>query len=352
MKTDFDPENFDDPNVTIESILESVQTLSESPLNIVPAKLKQGYGSEVIYILNRLADEAISKNYTPSPTMNIRYSQSTKPDENANEDENMEEIADQEDDSDLVFDEFPRETLLVEDDQYTDYEDGFEEDDFFHDNLLSSRQYNHLDRSRNDSNRMSNVAIDTSQWQLEVEKVTPQLKVILKSAAQKSDWRNNLVQIQNYHSEMSERFELINSDLGKLRENLFKVMEKIGAREKYLQIQLETLINEYISLKNNLNQVTENHNRVSGGVMEKSRQLATISEEMESVKEQMEERGNSMTDGSPLINLRKSVQKLRQEVVTIDVRIGVAMHTLFKIRLSELSQRDFSKRSSSISAVF
>jgi len=44
--------------------------------------------------------------------------------------------------------------------------------------------------------------------------------------------------------------------------------------------------------------MSEQYHEVSGGVTERSRKLAHITEELESVKQEMDERGSSMTDGS------------------------------------------------------
>jgi estrogen-related receptor beta like 1 len=44
--------------------------------------------------------------------------------------------------------------------------------------------------------------------------------------------------------------------------------------------------------------ISERYREVSGGVTERSRILAQVTEELESVKQEMDERGSSMTDGS------------------------------------------------------
>ena len=56
----------------------------------------------------------------------------------------------------------------------------------------------------------------------------------------------------------------------------------------------------------------------------------------------MDERGSSMTDGTPLVNIRKTLVRMKQEVVTMDVRIGVVQHTLVQAKLKDksLMQRD------------
>ena len=43
--------------------------------------------------------------------------------------------------------------------------------------------------------------------------------------------------------------------------------------------------------------------------------MAQITDEIETLKTEMEERGSSMTDGSPLVNIRKSLSRVRQVVV-------------------------------------
>ena len=61
------------------------------------------------------------------------------------------------------------------------------------------------------------------------------------------------------------------------------------------------------------------------------------------MKSEMEERGSSMTDGSPLVNIRKNLSRVRQEILGMDVRIGVLEHTVMQARLRDRSnmQRDY-----------
>ena len=47
-----------------------------------------------------------------------------------------------------------------------------------------------------------------------------------------------------------------------------------------------------------LARVSQHYQEVSGGVTERQRALALVTEELDAVKQEMEERGSSMTDGS------------------------------------------------------
>ena len=55
---DFDPpQEFDDPNSTIANILDHVRQMGVS-IDFPPSKLKQGYGEQAIYVLDRLSGKA------------------------------------------------------------------------------------------------------------------------------------------------------------------------------------------------------------------------------------------------------------------------------------------------------
>ena len=86
--------------------------------------------------------------------------------------------------------------------------------------------------------------------------------------------------------------------------------------------------------------------QVSGGVVERSRLLAQLTDELETVKAEMEERGlceetqtnkkfpgSSMTDGSPLVSIRRSLARVRSEITGMDVRIGVVEHSLLQVHI-------------------
>ena len=70
--------------------------------------------------------------------------------------------------------------------------------------------------------------------------------------------------------------------------------------------------------------------------------MSLIMEDIEAVKTEMEERGSSITDGSPLVNIRRSLARVKSEITSMDVRIGVLEHSLLQARMKDRSnmQRD------------
>lgn len=105
-------------------------------------------------------------------------------------------------------------------------------------------------------------------------------------------------------------------------------MEKVESREKHLNKDLKDLIQEYKTLSIDLTKVNEKIKENDIEKAEMDDNLSRLTNELENVKIQMEQRGNSMTDGSPLISIKKAVIILKEEIADMDVKIGVMGHTM------------------------
>lgn len=92
--------------------------------------------------------------------------------------------------------------------------------------------------------------------------------------------------------------ESTTSHLEKLQNDITFVMEKIDSREKHLNNDLKNLIQQYRTVSLEVSQI---NNSIKENDVEKSskeQELMSIINELETVKIQMEQRGNTMTDGS------------------------------------------------------
>jgi intraflagellar transport protein 57 len=118
------------------------------------------------------------------------------------------------------------------------------------------------------------------------------------------------------------------NQLKKIQSEMIFTMEKVESREKHLNKDLKDLIQDYKALSIDLSRV---NNEIKENEREKSEMeenLSRLTNELENVKIQMEQRGNSMSDGSPLINIKKAVIRLKEEIADLDVKIGVMQHTM------------------------
>ena len=75
----------------------------------------------------------------------------------------------------------------------------------------------------------------------------------------------------------------------------------------------------------------EKYDGNSGTITKLTNELAEISEELDDIKSQMDSRGNSMTDTSPLILIKKELSRIKGEVKQMDLRIGAVEHTLLQV---------------------
>jgi len=314
------PQEFDDPNTTITNILDIVRQMGVS-IDFAPSKLKQGFGEQAIFVLDRLSDETLR-------STNFTWNKPIPPTETTGEED--EEV----DDSELNLDK-------VEEEMAADYSDEEEEEILHIDDLQAAMPGNAIsDLEMAKPSEILASTTDSEAWNIEVERVAPKLKVTVRVDGR--DWRSHLEQMHSHRQGIEEALTTTKGQLEKLHTDIGRTLEKISSREKYLNNQLEAPLGDFKRLSDNLAAAREQYKSVSGGVTDGSRQLADIADDLEAVKAEMDERGSSMTDGTPLVNIRKSLARMKQEVVTMDVRVGVVQHTLLQAKLKDKSnmQRD------------
>ncbi|XP_043110426.1 intraflagellar transport protein 57 homolog [Puntigrus tetrazona] len=304
------PQEYDDPNATVSNILSELRALG-GQVDFPPSKLKSGSGEHVCYVLDQLVEKALkSKGFSWNRPMYPSVE--------------VEDDCVQEDDAEL--------TLSKVEEEMTQEDEEYEEEDCLDLDALKTRT-NQSELSGSRPAVVLESDVDAAQWNLEVERVLPQLKVTIRT--DNKDWRIHVDQMHQHQDGINTSLLDAKGCLFKLREDISKTLEKVSSREKYLNTQLEHLISEYRQAQAQLNKVKELYQQASGGVTERTRILAEISEELEKVKQEMEEKGSSMSDGAPVVKIRQSLTKLKQEIEQMDVRMGVVEHTLLQAKLRE-----------------
>ncbi|XP_072381073.1 intraflagellar transport protein 57 homolog [Diabrotica undecimpunctata] len=302
------PQEFDDPNETIDRIINEVKQ-NGMAVDFSPNKLKQGVGEYVVAILDYLTNIALTKN-------NIILKRPKPPEEKEEEAEVLD------DESEINLDRIEEEMIAA----YSD--DSDEENIFRLDELKPAKKEIQVTELKSN--------IDEETWKLEVERVLPMLKVTVKNDSR--DWRSHLEQMKQHQSTIDNTFSIAKGQLEKLHKEITSTLDKVSNREKYFNRELESILEEYRSLQDQLSKLKDTYKNVSTGVAERNRELHKLTEKLETVKQQMEERGSSMTDGTPLVNIKKSVAKVKSEIIDMDVRIGVLECVLLQTKLREEKQ--------------
>ncbi|XP_003708423.1 intraflagellar transport 57 [Megachile rotundata] len=307
------PQESDDPNATIALILDHLRDINV-PVEFPPNKLKQGSGEHAIYVLDNLADHALK----------IQKFQWKKVDIPPDEPSNEPDVED--DDAELILEK-------VEEEMMAEYDD--EDEDILHiDDITKLYGQNFNDTQKPDDILESKT--NREEWQLELERVLPQLKVTVKTDSR--DWRSHIEQMKQFHTNIATNLTGTKSQLDKLRTDVTSALDKVKARESYLNRQLEPVLKEYQTLQDELSKIKEQYRDVSGGVTERTRIFNKLSEELEHIKKEMDERGSSMTDGTPLINIKKTITKMKNEISEMNVRIGVLEYSLMCARIRDRTQ--------------
>ncbi|OCT92358.1 intraflagellar transport protein 57 homolog isoform X1 [Xenopus laevis] len=307
------PQEYDDPNATISNILSQLRSFGYS-VDFPPSRLKAGYGEQVCYVLDCFAEEVLK---------HIRFSwkRPTYPTEEQDEETVVE------DDAEL--------TLNKIEDEIAEEDSDNDQEHFIDLKALSAQtqKLNAEESSKPEEILESNT--DAAEWILEVERVLPQLKVTIRT--DNKDWRVHVDQMHQHRDGIDTSLKETKGYLDKLHNEIAKALEKVSSREKYINNQLEQLVQEYRSAQAQLSEAKERYQQASGGVTERTRILAEITEELEKVKQEMEEKGSSMTDGAPLVKIKQALTKLKHEIVQMDIRTGVVEHTLLQSTLKEKS---------------
>ncbi|KAM8820672.1 intraflagellar transport protein 57 homolog [Eudromia elegans] len=306
------PQEYDDPNAIISKILSELRSFGR-PVDFPPSKLKAGYGEQACYVLDCLAEEALK--YT-----GFSWKRPVYPTEELEE----EEIT--EDDAELTLNKLEEEAVEEESDN---------EENFIDLNVLKAQTYKSDISDSAKQEEILESTTDAAEWNLEVERVLPQLKVTVRT--DNKDWRIHVDQMHQHKDGIESALKETKGYLDKLQNEISRTLEKINSREKYINNQLEHLVQEYRSAQALLSEAKEKYQEGSGGVTERIKVLSEITEVLERVKQEMEEKGSSMTDGAPLVKIKQALTKLKQETLQMDIRIGVMEHTLLQSKLKEKS---------------
>merc|ERR1719183_939770 len=87
-----------------------------------------------------------------------------------------------------------------------------------------------------------------------------------------------------------------------------------------------------------MKQVQQQYAELNDVVMNYSNEYKNLSEELELVKADMEERSTTVTDTAPIVKMKEAFKKLRSDTRVLEVRIGVVSHTLMQAKLRQSPQ--------------
>lgn len=74
---------------------------------------------------------------------------------------------------------------------------------------------------------------------------------------------------------------------------------------------------------------------MSKNVQDLESELMEVNEKLTRASEKIDNTGKSFSDNTPLVNIKKSITNVKNDIKSIDIRIGVVSNALLQLKLKE-----------------
>lgn len=294
---------YNDPTTVASNIQVELKKLGIE-CEFPPLKLKSGSGEYVCFVLQQLLNRALKnkKFKFREPIIDKKEKVDEEPEEVEGKDEDPENIED----------------IDIESDGDIDLGEG----------KITQEQGREMIESN----------IDSKEWELEVERVAPRLKIPLQNDAK--EWRNHIEQAKTYGQTIKKSLPDARGKLERMSENLSKVLEKITGREKRINVNMNELGTEYKAKAEDLKVNLTRYHELEKSVKEKREDLRKVSEKYDAIMGKISQSSNEATDSSSLVKIKTAIQKLKQDIKAMDLRAGVLSHTVMQHKVREKRNPD------------
>lgn len=293
-----------DPMATAGAIKQELEAVG-LPNNFPPTKLRQGHGEVVVMILDSLLEAVLEK-------INFKFG---RPSQRADE---YDDVAPQDDEAELG-------------DEIDDNLEIEEEEGLYMDGIASPG----VEEQKEERPEVIEAAIDPAIWKLELERVAPQLKPNSADTDHK-EWRTHLEQTKTEKEKIAKVLPETKGSLSQLAEEVEEHLKMVSDREGNINQRFDHKIRIYRDTmqetsvkKAEYEASVETNNMLSNN-------LSTISEELDDIKNQMDEQGSSMTDTSPVVKMKKALSQVKGDTKQMEVRIGVVQHVLHHAKMAKI----------------
>ena len=326
------PAQYDDPNASCNAIVIEMKDLGVGAAQAVQGKLRAGYGESVLQVLTIAADAALKR----KKVFFVRADCAA-----VNDEEEVDEVGasggDDNGEDDLVIE-----------------EGGFmagggapgrggagpgnvdeEEEDYMDGCIVETVQYERGTEQDEEGKAIVEGSVDEHMWRAEVDRVVPKLRLTIAASA--TDWRAHVDSLGTLRKKMNKLYRLedgqIRQSVVRLSEDIENVVGELKAREESLNQGLGASLSEYRQQRAKINSNQEQYKSVTDNVAELSNELATVTARLNEIKAIVDERGSNLSDSSPLVRIKAAIAKLNEELHGMDVRIGVAEHSMLSVNI-------------------
>jgi len=180
------------------------------------------------------------------------------------------------------------------------------------------------------------------KWRQDCERLGQQLRLAVSSDIR--DWRSHLDVAKNNQDEVLTLLPESKANLLKLITTVTQDLDRLSNREKMLNDQFGSELAEYTTSKEHLDTCRKNHNQMADSLADLTNQLQKTEGELEDIRNQLDERGSSISDSSPVVRMKAAIRDLQKEIRDMDVRIGVVSHSLVQHALKEHREATYGRK--------
>jgi estrogen-related receptor beta like 1 len=311
------PGQFDDPNAVSTNLLGQIKAMDVPLRDVAPNRIRQGHGDAVLSILTVLTDRALM-------TKNFAFSAIVYPKSDATEERVGDEGISGGADGDAAVGGVGGGEDDVIDDRVAIDSDSDDEELFAAHGGGKSK--------KGDGTGMIEAQVSTEVWNLEVERVGPLLQY---RADDVRDWRSRVDNATTLLKAVDKMYPDVKAMLDRMGGELSKTLDRIQKREQTLGSQFQEHVEDYRNKLRELNMAQDSFNVASKNVSQLSVELNSVSETLDHVKAQIQDREDKSSDITPLMKIKEAVAKVKSEIKVMSLRIGILQHTVLHYALRQ-----------------
>lgn len=307
------PAQFEDPNIACNNILIELKEIGFATPNFPATKLNRGHGEAVCGVLDNILSLALER-------QGFAYRKPVHQPDNYREDADVDEMPG--DNNAVICGEGAGDIIggVDEDEEEEAYLEGLRDGQL-------KKTAEEIEESR-----VLESNVDPAKWKLELERVAPHLKVTI--TADNKDWRAHLEAAHQHLETITTSFPETKSQLDRVSAEVSEALEKIRARETFVNNEVGHLTVQYRNTREQLLDKQESYNKSTENVAELSNELAHINNLLETVKASTAGHNDNISDTSPLVKIKEAMSQLKGELKNMELQIGVVRHSVLRVYLN------------------
>ncbi|XP_055338766.1 intraflagellar transport protein 57 homolog [Paramacrobiotus metropolitanus] len=300
------PEERDDPNLTVTSILESLRKLAV-PVETTSHRLRSGSGSDVIAVLYELATACLKQREEFRPPV---FPEAVSHQEDLDE-EGLDGGEDAEDFHSIPFYDWEQEEVA---DAIVD-DEGISPGDALSASDVKARQK------------------AAEEWQLEADRVAPFFGQPDRMGSDRLGWSDRIKRLDVCWKELDQNVGNVSKKLLNVSAEMGRSMEKLRNREKFISVNNKDKIEKYRIVSAKLAAAKAKYEAHNTEVETNAQKLADVTAEVDKLKRQLEAKSNSAADRLAITSMRAAMKRMKEEIGVYNIRSAIA-----EMRLQELAE--------------